>query len=124
MREDLTRNTSQIPLQSNPAPSFNQFKSKGMFVFQDCTEAPTPALDRAASPNFLRDRNGMRVLCTLLLLCRVSSDLGRSFRNQHARKSSTPIPIGMQATFMLYKIGHLPIYLPWHDYLSGIILQQ
>lgn len=122
MREDLTRNTSQIPLQSNPVPSFNQFKSKGMFVFQDCTEVPTPAVGRASSPNFLRGRNDMSVLCTFLLLCRVSSDLERTFRKQHARKSSTPT--GMQVIFMLYEIGHLPIYLPWHDYLSGIILQQ
>lgn len=39
-------------------------------------------------------------------------------------KGESSTPTGMQATFKLYIIGHLPIYLPWHDYLSGIILQQ
>lgn len=71
MREHLTQNTSQIPLQSNLVLLVNQFKSKGMFVFLDCPEAPPPAEDRASSPNFLRGRKGMNVLRTYLLLCRV-----------------------------------------------------
>lgn len=61
-----------------------------MFVFQDCAEASTLALDMVSSASFLRGRNGIRVLGTFLLLHRVSWDLERSFGNQHTRKKLHP----------------------------------
>lgn len=84
------QNTSQIPLQSNPIPSFNQCKSKGLFVFLDCPEAPFLAVDMASSPNFLRGR--MAWVCCARICCSEGSAKTQKElqRSTYEGKSSTP----------------------------------
>lgn len=104
MREDLT----WIPAKffSSQTQSLHLRVSVWRYV---CISGPSWGSTLCLPLRFLRGRNGTSVLCTYLLLRRTGEEL----QNQLSREISTPT--GMQVTFMLNKIGHLPnlFILPW-----------
>lgn len=120
VREDLTQNTCQIPVWLNLLPSFNLFKSKGLFVFLDCPEAPSLAVDLAPPPTSWKAEIAW-VFCAHIF-CSVGS--AKTWKDASETWEGSSTLKGMCVTFILYKVKHLPIYSLWHDYLSGTVLQQ